>query len=183
MSGETNTIYQDWRIKRWDSPISDIHAIGMVSLTDARRQLEIVIEAYRQPGRPRWGFSFSKYPAYRNILEEHRVALWKQLDATGQRCGCTFTVEESPWIASFEPEEPVLALNYKVLRHFIICTDDDVIDVLSNAEPKIESIESASADTPEPGKSQNLYLPADKDKVDELIEKIRGRQNSVIPKN
>jgi hypothetical protein len=180
MSDETKTMYQDWRIKRWDSPISDTRAIAMVSLIDTQQRLEIIVEAYRLPNRPRWKFTFSKYPAYRNILEEHRLTLWNHLKETNQFCGHTFIIEESPWIASFEPEEPLLALNYKMLRHFVISTDD-VIDVLSNAEPKIESIEPASTDAPEPGKSQNLYLPADKDKVDDLIEKIKGRQKSLTP--
>jgi hypothetical protein len=170
-------VYQDWRIKRWDTPIADINAIGLVSLTDASRKLEIVVEAFRQPIRSRWRFTFTSYPCYRNIMEEYRLSLWKYLDDSNQRCGFTFTVEQSPWIASFEPSEPLLAQNHKKLRHFVICTEDDILEVISNDEPQIESIAPAPVNAPEPGKSQHLYYPTDKEKINQLVEKVRGRQN------
>ncbi|HYE19344.1 MAG TPA: hypothetical protein VEA69_12920 [Tepidisphaeraceae bacterium] len=84
--------------------------------------------------------TFRRCPAYRNIMEEFRLALWGHLDATGQRCGWTFTVVGSPWIASFRPAEPLLDLYFPGLAHYVITTEDDVVEVLADAPPRFEDL-------------------------------------------
>ena len=153
--------YETWTIRRWDTPVSDIRSITMVSLTDDNLRLEIILEATREEARPRWAVRFADYPAYRNIMEGYRLKLWTHLDETGQRCGHTFTVEASPWLQVFHKEEPVLEVQYSSLQHFVITTEDDVIEVLSPEVPEIEFLGNAPPDSPLPGKSDVFYIPED----------------------
>ena len=145
-------------------PISDIRAAAMISLVDDG-ELAITLEDVYAPQRNRWRFVFRKYPAYRNILEEYRLELWQHLDKTKQRCGNTFSVVESPWIASFRPHEPLLDIHYPKLVHFVIATGDDVIEILSPEAPRIDDLGATPADAPPPGKSTTLYYPKDKDLI------------------
>lgn len=122
-------MYKDWQIKRWDTPVSDVKPLVMVSLIDDGT-LRITVEAGRLDNRSRWCFTFESYPAYRNILEEYRLGLWQHLDQSNQRFGYTFIVENSPWIASFRSEEILLEI-YPNLIHYVISTEDDVIEVIA----------------------------------------------------
>jgi hypothetical protein len=149
----------------------------MVHLIDDG-ELTVAIEDIHSPQRIRWQFVFKKYSAYRNILEEHRLELWQHLDKTQQRCGNTFTVSYSPWIASFRPSEPLLDMDFPTLVHYVVATGDDVIEVLSPEPPNIENTGPAPSDAPAPGKSSHLYYPRDKDEIDRLVNDIR-RRNSI----
>jgi hypothetical protein len=170
-------MYEGWRIQRWDTPVSDNGANRMVSLVDDG-ELAITLEDAHSPQRLRWRFVFQKYPAYRNILEEHRLELWQHLDETKQRCGNTFSVLDSPWIASFRPREPLLDVYYPALVHYVITTGDDVVEVLSPQPPQIENLGPAPADAPPPGKSTTLYYPQDKGQIEQLVKDIRSRNST-----
>lgn len=167
-------MYENWRITRWETPVVDIHAVALVSLID-NVSLEVTVEATRMPGRPRWRFVFDRVAAYRNILEEYRLELWGHLDESGQRCGFTFTVQDSPWIAELRPNEPLLELYNPGLQHYVLCTDDDVIEVLSAQPVRVQAAESAPPDSPTPGKATHLYPPEDRGKIEKLLEDLRRR--------
>jgi len=169
-------MYEDWRIERWDTPVSGLRANVMVSLVDDGK-LTLTLEDIHSPQRTRWRFIFNKYPAYRNILEEHRLELWEHLDKTNQRCGNTFTVLDSSWIASFRPGEPLLEIYFPTLIHYVIATEDDVIEVLSPEPPRIEEVGPAPTDAPPPGKSEHLYHPRDKERIEQLVRDIRHRNS------
>ncbi len=152
-------MYEGWQISRWETPVVDVDRLLMVSLTDANRELVIVLEGPRPLGRPRWRVTFRHYPAYRNIDESYRVKLWKWLDDSEQRCGFTFTVDETSRFASWgtgylEDVAPNA-------RHFVIATEDDVIEVLSVEEPMWHALEPARPEEPLPGKAQHLYAGED----------------------
>ena len=110
----------------------------MVSIHDVAETN--ILDIRLNDGKQEISIKFENYPAYRNILEEYRTALWRHLDKTSQRCGWTFEVLESLWSAELNNNEPLLEFHNPGLRHFVISTDDDVIEVLSNLEPKIEII-------------------------------------------
>jgi len=64
------------------------------------------------------------------------------------------------------------------VRHFVIATNDDVIEVLSAAEPIWEAIEAAGVDEPLPGKSVHLYVGEDDEEIRRLGEDLESRKKS-----
>ena len=156
-------MHEDWTFERWETPISDLKSIAMVSLIDDGC-LKITVEDLRDPARPRWCFTFRHAPIYRNILEEYRLELWELVHQEGARKGWTVIVPSSPWLAQLKEKEPLIEVDHPNLLHFQIGTEDDVIDVLSPELPLVESVKSASPDDAVPGKSHVLY--ADEDGTD-----------------
>jgi hypothetical protein len=129
-------MYDNLKIKRWETPISDSKELGMVSLHDnaSTNTLEVLLN----DGKKEIRVTFNNYPAYRNILEEFRTKLWNHLTETSQRCGWTFEVVESTWVEELQKDESMLEFHFPGLRHFVISTGDDVIEILSDLEPQIE---------------------------------------------
>ncbi|GBE94249.1 hypothetical protein [Nostoc cycadae] len=169
-------MYKNWQVKRWVTPIADLSSLVMVSLIDDG-MLNITIEAPLLSNRPRWRFTFDKYPAYRNILEEYRLGLWKHLDESHQRCGNTFIVKNSPWIASFQSQEPFLELYNPHLIHYVISTEDDVIEILA---PSVEVTYLGNTDLYEPkaGKSIVFYNPTDREQIEKAFQEIVESQKN-----
>jgi hypothetical protein len=153
--------YSAWVVSPLLTPVSDVGSLALVHLHDNNRGLEIVVEAPRKPQRPRWSLTFSVYPAYRNVPEELRLALWRHLDATSQVSGHTFEVVNSPWLSAFRASEPLVDVHFPKLRHFVVTTEDDVIEVLSPEPPKVLELGPAPADALPAGKSEVFYSPED----------------------
>lgn len=166
-------MYEGWRIARWETPVVDVDRLLMVSLADVDRELVVLLESSRTPGRPRWRVRFRQYPAYRNIDEAYRTDLWRWLDESGQRLGVTFTVEESPCFASWG----TVYLHDVVpkTRHFVIATEDDVVEVLSAEEPIWEVANPAESGAPLPGKAKHLYLGEDDAEIERLSADLKTR--------
>jgi len=165
--------YKKWRIERWNTPLSDIESVALASLSDSAGQLAITIEAPRQPGRPRWEIIFDTYPAYRNLLEEFRLQLWDHLDATKQRCGNTFLVTTSPWIETLRHNEALFEHHHPTVSHYVILTEDDVLEILSPTSPIIKSIGNTPNDHAPAGKSTVLYNSEDRDKIEEMLSQLK----------
>lgn len=122
-------MYKDWKVARWNTPVSDERLLGMVSLVDDG-QLTIVVE---DSLNRQFRFIFTEYPAYRNIREEYRTELWQKL--YGKNLGSTLLIAESQWVASFRATEPLLEIHHPNLAHYMICTASDVVEVLSSDKP------------------------------------------------
>ena len=167
-------MYDDWVISRWETPVVDATHLGLVSLVDANRELAMVFEVTGSPERLRWCVRFRRYPGYRNIDEAYRTALWQRLDESGQRCGATFTVQESTRLASWDTG--YLQGMYPHARHFVIATDDDVIEVISDEEPVWDSVEPGGLNDPPPGKSKHLYIGKDDAEIARMVAAIKGKQ-------
>jgi hypothetical protein len=168
-----------WDVQRWDTPVSDVQSLAMVSLVD-RGQLSIVLEDVRSPKRRRFRFIFSKYPAYRNILEEYRLKLWKQLDEkTAKKLGWTFILSNSEWLRSLYDTEPLLETNFPRLTHYVIGSEDDVIEVLSPDPPTIAEVAPGTG-LKAIGKSQVYYNPQDREQIEKVIGRIRGKTRRSI---
>lgn len=145
-------MYENWKIKDWQTPILEIEDLQMVSLSDDNCSLTIVVQGLLDPERRRFRISFSRYPAYRNINEDYRNELWNILSKKIGKWGRTFIVSNSPWIQSFSNE--TLLFIYPQIIHYVICTEDDVIEVLSPEPPEIVEIEPADKNDELPGKSE-----------------------------
>jgi hypothetical protein len=132
-------MYENWKCTRWETPVSDGLSLGMESLTHSD-DLHIVV-AVAQHGRSmrRYSFSFKRPAAYRNILEEYRTELWNFFSQTS-RPGSTFVVENSPWIAEIAMHEPLLNVHDKGAIHYVIATNDDVVEVICNRSPTISEL-------------------------------------------
>ena len=161
---------ETFKQKRWETPVSDAQSLAMVSLVD-HSGLHIVVEVLRDSKRRRYQFSFRRVPAYRNILEEYRTSE----RPAGGALGLTITIPDSPWLKSFLRHEPLLEVHMPGCEHYVIVTEDDVIDVLSPEPPEIREIEPATADEPLPGKSRVLYHPEDREEIDQLIGDVKRR--------
>ena len=162
-------MYDGWRISRWETPVVDTSRLAMVSLADVDHELVVMLEAVHIPGRPRWRVRFRQYPAYRNVDESYRTDLWRWLDESNQRIGFTFTVEELPRFASWGT-----VYLHDVLpqaQHFVIATEDDVVEVISAQAPIWEIAAPAEVNSPIPGKSEHLYVGEDDARIAELVEK------------
>jgi len=57
---------------RWETAVSDVKSLAMVSLVD-QDGLHVTVQDLRDPGRRRIRFTFRKVAAYRNVLEEFRT--------------------------------------------------------------------------------------------------------------
>jgi hypothetical protein len=97
-------LYEGWQIERWETPVSDADSLAMVSLIDDG-ELAVTVQDLRDPERRRLCFAFSKFPAYRNVLEEYRTQLWAMLSNTGN-LGWTTIVANSTWVAALREAEP-----------------------------------------------------------------------------
>ena len=166
-------MYRNWTITRWETPVVDVPRVLLVSLVDAGRELTLLLEGHARDGRPRWRVRFRDYPAYRNIDEAFRLDLWKWLDESAQRCGSTFTVVESPplasWATGYLHELP------PGVRHYVVTTGDDVVEVLSHHAPIWEEAEPADPSDSLPGKGEHLYQGEDDDAIERLGEDLQRR--------
>lgn len=123
--------------------MSDAKHLLMESLHDHSGLLEIELADYlNNAAVARYRVTFQRYPAYRNIEERYRLELWKRLAELKNRgaTGSTLIVPDSPWIHEFA-SEPILEVFNPGLVHYVIATENDVIEVLGDIEPKVERLD------------------------------------------
>jgi hypothetical protein len=136
-------MYENWLLRRWETLMSDAKHLFMESLHDHSGVLEIELADYWQnAATARYKVTFRRYPAYRNILEEYRLELWER---RGQRSdpsatGWTLIIPDSPWVQEFA-NEPILEVFNPAIVHYLIATENDVIEVLSDEEPQVERLD------------------------------------------
>ena len=159
------------KIERWQTPVSDAKSLAMVSLLD-NGKLSITVQDLRDPERRRFRFTFKNYPAYRTMLEVYQSNFWDGFNNEGTDSGWTRIIRESRWLAVLEDTDPYLEESNPGLFHYMICTEDDVIEVLSNEPPEVVEVEPAAEGEKLPGKSTVYYDPEDRDKIEALITQI-----------
>lgn len=132
-------MYENYRFLRWHSPMSEVRNLFMDSLHDHAAGLEIDLSEWLDGTQvAQFKVTFAKYAAYRNIQEEYRLEMWRRRDETSdpRAIGWTFTVPDSPWLREFA-NEPVLGLIAPDIVHYVIATQNDVIEVLAVGEPSV----------------------------------------------
>jgi len=163
-------MYHDWQIERWETPVVDCNRLLLLSLVDAGRELVMIFVARNS----KYCVRFSNYQAYRNIDEAYRTDLWHWLDKSNQRCGFTFLVKENPPFHSWGTV--YLHTVLPDVRHYVIATDDDAVEVLSTCVPKWEPKMHTSDGDSNAGKSTHLYIGDDDARINELMADIK-REN------
>jgi hypothetical protein len=154
-------------LQRWETPVSDAVSLAMVSLVD-RDGLHLTLQDLRDPNRRRYRFSFQNVVAYRNILEEFRDGeQW-----TRHGAGRTFRATESEWLHELRSREALLGVMAPECQHYLVITEDDVIDVLSPREPEIREVLPAPVEEPPPGKSRILYSSMDRPEIEQVISDL-----------
>ena len=91
--------------------------------------------------------------------------------------GWTRIDPDSSWLADLRSREALLDVHSPGCRHYIIVTEDDVIDVLTPEEPTIVEVAPAGEQEPAPGKSVILHHPHDREKIDALVDEVRRRRD------
>jgi hypothetical protein len=118
---------------RWETPVSDARSLTLVSLSDDG-ELQVTVQG--DSNRQRVRFSFFKVVAYRNILEEYRTS-----EHGGDRhVGWTRIVLDSAWLAELRSREPLIDVHAPGCQHYVIATEDDVIDILTPKHPAISEV-------------------------------------------
>ena len=172
-------MYKGWTIERWQTPVSDAKSLVMVLLVDDG-ELSVILQDAGAPRRRRYRFIFSNPIAYRNILEEYRTELWKKLEGQHKELGWTLQVLDSPWIQTLRKEEPLIDIKVSELSHYMICTEDDVVEILSAPVPVIVEIEPGTT-TEIVGKSTVYYNPEDREAIERLFSAVRISSRSGKP--
>ncbi len=156
--------------KRWETPVSDAKSLAMVSLFD-KRVLEIILQDLKDPARKRYKFIFNKVAAYRNIMEEYRINE-KEFPISSKKFGWTLFAETSEWLNYFKEKEQLLEEYNPNCKHFIIMSEDDVVEILCSYFPEVIEIEPAKIEDELPGKSTIYYHPEDRKEIDNIIDEI-----------
>ena len=128
--------YQSWEIKRWETLLSDLDcknlslqklALGECGLT---LTLESEVEVF--------SMHFNGHPPFRVIDEGFRVDLWIKLRQQNKKIfGNTLITEESDFkdFLRLDGYFDSMASDYV---HYLIVTDNDVVEVLSRMQPTIK---------------------------------------------
>lgn len=127
-------MYDNWRFEKWVTPISSMRTVILESLQDGSDGLTVIVETDEKPEVDiRVSFYFAKAPAYRNIQESYRTELWAKL---GREMPGTpwssLRVFGADWAEALR-QEPL----FPEIKHFMISTVDDVIEVLTPDEPAV----------------------------------------------
>jgi hypothetical protein len=161
--------------ERWQTPVSTAKSVALVSLwQDA--DLHLVLEDLKDPERNRYRISFSGFAAYKNTMEEYLIgAQW-----TGPVPEWTRVAVVSPWLQHMKLLEPLFKEHHPDCRHYIVVTEDDVIEVLTSEAPVVVYEGRAPDEAPTPGRSVILQRddPAAQQYLDSLAEELREQTES-----
>ena len=145
----------------------------MVSLVD-EGSVKVTVEDVRSATRDRFAFVFDRCFGYRNLLEEYQTREWAATDASAMKLGWTWIVRDSGWLAELQ-REPLFELHGgQSAVHYVIVTEDDVVEVLSKDVPRIVALGGTPPEAPPAGKSRVLLHPEDREQIDDIIKKVRG---------
>jgi hypothetical protein len=144
--------------------------------------LNLLVEDLRDPERNRYRITFPRFAAYKNTLEEYLLGeRW-----TGPVPEWTRVAVASPWLEQMQLREPLFKSNHPNCRHYIIVTEDDVIEVLASEAPVVIHEGRAPDQSPLPGRSVILRRdePAAEQYLRTLVEELdkdRESMNRTLP--
>jgi hypothetical protein len=129
-------LYENWKYRRWDTPLDGSRDVGLKELRTHERSVFLVLEA----GDAVFEFEFQDVVAYRNIIERYRLKLWELLEARLPERSWTLEIESPNWADELKESEPLVQPFHPELRHFMVCTHEDVVEVLTEQTPEIRRV-------------------------------------------
>ena len=128
-------MYANTKLERWETPIVGAHDLRTVSVVDDGELLITVSEPSNDDRyRLRFRFRAGKYLAYRVTNEIDGCQLLDEARYDGERPCRTFTGEQSDWKERFL--EVSLRGQDVPLKHYVIWTEEDIIEVLASEPPE-----------------------------------------------
>ena len=130
--------YNNWEPKKWKTDLSELDYLFFESLSDSEKGLVITLSNSQDVN---FEVIFKNYPAYRNVLEEYKLNLWAIRDKKWFEIGNTWIVENSDWLNQLEKDESLITHHEDKLKHYLICTQSAVIEILSSdCNPNIKTV-------------------------------------------
>lgn len=121
------------KIKRWNTPVSDVSRLWVYSLNYNGTLL--VSCGYESNGvEKKLNITFGERPIFRDIQEEFMSPLWETIFSGPEKIGWTFILEQSRWLQELE-KDGIFFGTMKGCKHYVISTEDDVIEVITKNEP------------------------------------------------
>ena len=142
---------QRLRHVRWETPASSCSALSLVCLSASD---ELVVDVRDQPKADDPGddaaaieapsprlvrFTFGKVPMHRSTRDEYHTGVQR----AAAELGATQIIKLSPWLKELREREPLLDAFDPDCEHYVIHTEDHVIEVLASAAPRISVEDSA----------------------------------------
>lgn len=119
--------------KDWLTALSGHGLLYFVKLV-VERDLLIVVEL--EKAEPWFCFRWNEFVAYTCAKEEYAVP-WDVDGTNSSSSGCTHMVDNSSWIQELKTGTGLLDLRSPNLKHFVIVSDEYVVQIISSEEPEI----------------------------------------------
>jgi len=120
----------------WNTPVSDENFLLVdMQYEDCclKLSLDPSIDGFN---KKKTKITFSKVASFKITSERYMNYMWNEISESGA-CGRTLFVENSEWIQNLSSSDGLFALFEKNPTHYLILTDNEVIDVLSSNYPEI----------------------------------------------
>jgi hypothetical protein len=121
------------KIIKWNTAVSNASRLWMSKLI-YDGSLTIMCGAILSNEQKEIEVSFGERPIFRDIQEEFMSPLWQIIFSPQNKIGNTFILEQSRWLEDLNRDE-IFAGTMKDCRHYVLATEDDVIEVVTANEP------------------------------------------------
>lgn len=131
--------YNDWIIKRWETPVSDCKSFVLKSLLIESSAIVIKIECDAKT----FEIQFHGLPSVRMIDEGYRSKLWLKVPMPERsRLGNIWIVENTDFL-EFLKNDDLFSHQVKKPKQYVFLFDNEIIEVVSDVEPEIQIITSS----------------------------------------
>lgn len=127
----------DERLELWRPLQENVGRLIVVSLIDDSRGLRIILKSESDADARCFEISFDPYIAYRNMDESYRFKTVS--NHNWERNVSLYRVNNSSWVEWLHEESAGL-YRENVITHYMIVTNADVIDVLTEFQPDFKRI-------------------------------------------
>ena len=128
------------KLVKWETPFSTSFYPGISAVQSPECSNSLMVAVYGNQGN-NYLLRVKYCAAYR--CEDESVAptaFWYSIP-NDQKAGCTFILENSPWLVDFSEMGEVIEVYYGKLQHFVIFGGNQTIEFLASEKPEIEKLE------------------------------------------